>query len=269
MYCPQDLVSHMRTKSGEKHTFSRDWDGPDNAPMPEGPFEVLCPNPERLLPVLSEPMALRHIYLPGWRAQGRQPQEDKLKASEWRRGIQLAAGRWQQRPLWRPGYLPVPLADAVVILGFPDLATFQDFIFMPEIADAFRELWDDYLQDVSSEFQLPHDDKGRRPAALRILYSRTRGGVSEFDEEHPDKASWRWSSHLARFCLQLERVCNAQYLPPIRGQLPILRKKAATSIVAWAGIELARVLRTLPKQPGNNVCYTDEGRRPLVATVNV
>lgn len=269
VYNPRVLVRYMRTKSGEKHTFSPGWDGPGDAPMPEGPFEVLCPNPEKLSPVLSEPMALRHIYLPGWRAQGRQPQEDKLKASEWRRGIQLAVGRWLQKPIWYPGCPPVSLAAAVSILGFPDLVTFQDFIFMPEIVDAFRELWDDYLQHVSSQVQLPYDEEGRRPIALRILYSRTRGDASEFDDEHPDKMGWQSSSHLARFCLQLEKVCNAQYLPPIRGQLPILRKKAATSIVAWAGIELARILRTLPKQPGNNVCYPDEGRRPLVATVNV
>ncbi|OAA74529.1 Phospholipase C, phosphatidylinositol-specific, X domain protein [Akanthomyces lecanii RCEF 1005] len=252
VYQPDLLVRHMKTRSGEKHTFSLQWDGPDDAPMPEGPFEVLCPNPMNVLPILSEPMALRHIYLPGWRGRH---QEDKLKASEWRRGIELAVGRWRKSSAWNPFSPEIRLGDAVRILGFPDLLTFQDFIHRPKIADAFRELWDAHLQNVESQAEIPCDEAGRRPVALRIFYSRTCGGESEFDDEHPDKTDWETSSHLARFCLQVEKVCNAEHLPPIRGQLPILRMKAASSIVAWAGIELARILRTLPKQPGNREFY--------------
>ncbi|KAJ6788994.1 hypothetical protein PWT90_02590 [Aphanocladium album] len=254
------IVRFMVGPNGERHIFSEENDlflnhcqarGESLPLMPAGPFKVKYENPFKPDDRTEQQVVLRHIYLPGWQGT---PSEDVLKPEAWDRGIRLARGRRDMQSMYREGE-PRGLPDVIENLGFPDVLTFAEFINRPDIKAAFCELWDVALGHVSSAVELPNTEPDRRPAALRIFYSRTLNGRSEFDESSPNKAGWGMSSHLARFCLQVEKVCDRELLPPMRGQIPVLPGKVSVAVVAWGGIELARILRRMQK--GSRARYLD------------
>ncbi|KAM3515297.1 hypothetical protein MY11210_001038 [Beauveria gryllotalpidicola] len=261
IYPAEEILRHMTTETyGRVQNFSPQFDRirsdleAEDTPMTEGPFDILLPDPVTPGKVSRERVILPHIYLPGWTGR---PSTDVGKVSEWKRAVQLAQGRYHKFCLYWEGE-NVTLSEMAALLGFPNMYTFAHFIHRPEIKDAFRELWDAALKHVASDKELALNKHERRPVALRILYSRGLEGDGEFDAERPNKADWPLAGHLARFCLKVESVCNRWKLPPMRGQIPMLAGKAPTSVVAWGGVELARVLRRMQKGYGSRIRYLDQ-----------
>ncbi|KAJ3493155.1 hypothetical protein NLG97_g4914 [Lecanicillium saksenae] len=211
--------------------------------MPDCRFKVKYENPlePRDCPMVE--IILRHVHLPGWSGNA---SENVLEPVEWDRGIKLARGRRLLQTTYQER-VPYLLTTVIEQLGVPDVVTFGEFIQRVEIKAAFRELWDNAVVNMHSDLELPVEEDRRRPVGLRIFYSRTLHGESEFDEDMPDKSDWDLSSHLARFCLKVEKVCNRELLPPMRGQIPVLPGPVSVAVVAWGGTEIARVLRRMPK----------------------
>ncbi|KAM3427440.1 hypothetical protein NHJ13734_008985 [Beauveria thailandica] len=261
IYRAKEIVRHMTTEGyGKSQNFSPQFDRiradleAEDEPMIDGPFDILLPDPVTPGKMSRQRVTLPHVYLPGWAGR---PSANLRHVDEWKYGIKLAEGRYHKICLFYEG-LDIRLGDMAIVLGFPSMHTFAHFIHRPEIKEAFRELWDAALKDVPGEKQLALNKAERRPVALRILYSRGLEGQGEFDDEHPDKRDWPLESHLARFCLKVERVCNQWKLPPMRGQIPMLAGKAPTSVVAWGGVELARLLRRMQKGYGSRIRYLDQ-----------
>ncbi|KAM3461921.1 hypothetical protein NHJ6243_004533 [Beauveria neobassiana] len=257
----KEIVRHMTTEQhGTPQNFSPHLDSiraeleDAEEPMVDGPFDILLPDPVTPGKTSRQRVTLPHVYLPGWAGR---PYANLRNVEEWKFGIRLAEGRYHKLSLYYE-VLDIMLSDMVVVLGFPSMHTFSHFIHRPEIKEAFRELWDASLKNLQSDKQLALNKEERQPVALRILYSRGLKGDSEFDARRPDKRDWPLESHLARFCLKVERVCNRGKLPPMRGQIPMLAGKAPTSVVAWGGVELARLLRRMQKGYGSRIRYLDQ-----------
>ncbi|KAM3503234.1 hypothetical protein MY10362_004315 [Beauveria mimosiformis] len=260
IYEAQEVVRHMTTvKYGELQHFSpqSDWIRhqleAEGKPMRDGPFDILLPDPVTPGKVSRQRVPLPHVYLPGWPDR---PDDSLRSVEEWKDAMKLAEGRYHK---FRVFYERLDIGPGeTAILGFPNLDTFAHFIHRPEIKEAFRELWDASLKSLPGEMQLAVNKSERRPVGLRILYSRGLKGRSEFDAENPNKRDWPLDSHLARFCLKVETVCNRWKLPPMRGQIPMLAGKAPSSVVAWGGVELARMLRLRQKGYGSRTRYLDQ-----------
>lgn len=265
--CPAAyIVRHMRSANeGLGCIFDPDFDTVRAAALDD--WNIAMPEPEWVinrrdyqLPGVADgprvtKIVLPHIYFPGWRGT---PAVDVLKSNEWQRAVTLASGRYHYHTLvWFADREAPPLPECIKVLGFPDGQTFMRFVYRPEIVAAFRELWDVCLKDIDVDYDaLPLRAWTRRPTTLRIFYSRTMYSNSEYDDANPDKTDWDMACHLARFCLKVERVCNRWLLPPMRGQIPVILGKASSEVVAWGGIELARVLRRMQKNGMNK--YLDD-----------
>lgn len=267
---PEGVIRFMRTTEGKEHIFSpytddirddRFWTEGD-VNMPQGKFVVQYPDPTKPGIYQQEKIALPHIYLPGWNGD----RTAALRSGRaWHKGAWLAEGRYYLRTMElkdmgenRPMYLPM-LSQMIVNLGFPNPVTFINFTERREIKDAFRELWDVYLKHAHSDHELPFEFSDRRSVALRVFYSRTLGGQSEYDKDAPDKSDWLAHSHMAYFSLKVEKVCRRYLLPPLAGQIPVLAGRVSSAHVAWAGVELARVLRRMQKN--SRAPYLDEEGR--------
>ncbi|EGX94474.1 hypothetical protein CCM_02745 [Cordyceps militaris CM01] len=264
IYDASEIVRRMTTRDGGEQYFSprfdpyrENWRRLGAEGTMAGPFQVRCPGPVVPGPQGPASVSIAHVYLEGWSGT---PSEDERKSSEWERAIALAAGRHLQASLHPKDGEPAPdLHQMLTVLGFPSTATFDLFIRRPAIKAAFSELWHACLRHLpdGDGGVLPATRCGRRPVALRVLYSRSYGGRCEYNALLPDKAGWGLACHLARFCLAVEKVCDASMLPPMRGQIPLLPGKVSSAVVAWGGIELARTLR----------CFQTgfPGRAPLIA----
>ncbi|KAJ2968391.1 hypothetical protein NQ176_g9201 [Zarea fungicola] len=265
--CPAAyIVRHMRSADeGLGSIFDPDFDTVRAEALDD--WDIAMPEPEWVinrrdyqLPGVADgarvtKIVLPHIYFPGWRGT---PAVDVLKSNEWQRAVTLASGRYQYQTLvWYMDHEAPPLSKCIKVLGFPDGRTFMHFVYRPEIVAAFRELWDVCLKDIDDDYdELPLRAWTRRPTTLRIFYSRTLYSNSEYDKSNPDKTDWSMACHLARFCLKVEKVCNRWLLPPMRGQIPVIMGKVSSEVVAWGGIELARVLRRMQKNGSNK--YLDD-----------
>lgn len=260
---PHDIIRFMTAPNNQPHIFQPEFDfereqyrREDRLPlMPSGPFVYQYEDPTRFDHFTEEQVLLPHIYLPGWQGNS---SEDALYSKEWLRGAGLACGRYNQEVMVFDGTVLPGLMEVVRTLGFPSIGTFTNFVQRPEIKAAFRELWDTILKHTDSDIELPVCQYTRRPVSLRIFYARTLAGDSEFDDDDPDKSDWNINSHVARFCLKVERVCNRWLLPPMRGQIPVLAGKAPVEVVAWGGIELARILRRMQKGYSCRIRYLDD-----------
>ncbi|OAA39534.1 hypothetical protein BBO_06511 [Beauveria brongniartii RCEF 3172] len=261
IYRAKEIVRHMTTeRDGKSQNFSPHLDKiraeleAAGEPMVDGPFDIRLPDPVTPGKVSRQRVTLPHVYLPGWAGR---PCANLRNVDEWKYAIKLAEGRYHKFCLFYEG-INVALSEMAIVLGFPSMHTFAHFIHRPEIKEAFRELWDAALKNLPGDKQLAQNKDERRPVALRILYSRGLEGGSEFEDKHPNKRDWPLESHLARFCLKVESVCNRWKLPPMRGQIPMLAGKAPTSVVAWGGVELARLLRRMQKGYGSRIRYLDQ-----------
>lgn len=215
----------------------------------------------------TQRIVLRHVYLAGW---GGVPSVDATRAREWYRAGELAEGRFKRRAIYFTlGDMVPTLVRSITNLGFPTVETFMCFVFHTDIRNAFRELWDDELKNLEQDTHLATNHAGRRPVALRIFYSRAMDDDCEYTADEPDKTFWEPSCYLARFCLQVERVCNRELLPPMRGQLPVMPGKVSCATVAWGGIELARVLRRMQKGQYGRRRYLDDAPSGELARIRV
>lgn len=255
---PQDTVRSMRTPTGKSQYFSPEYDNAPENQRPiisledslNGSFKLLMQDPARPGQTITLSVRLRHMTLPG------SPEDAPWDGfeEEWTKAVDLSFGRFHKAATYDPDpkrALPNQHATAALAartLGYPDSSTLAAFICRTDIKAAFRELWDESLQHISSDAkELPHNHYGRVPVTWRIFHSRRLAGHSEYDVAQPNKAGWGMNCHLARFCLQVEKICNRDGLPPIQGQIPDLAGNAAADVVTWGGIELARTLWRLKK----------------------